>query len=153
MAILRILWNLVLLMKPSDALQNDSIFHIKNTPQNNYRLGNHKFVTYGIPIPLFLIYMASKARRFNQVFHTLRRFVYANTYVGIHVSFHTILKTVDLTGGNWQQWKRVFLTCPCHEIYRDEAVDLKSCKNTWKITIFVKMWNLGQYRENFTFCQ
>ena len=48
-----------------------------------------------------------------------------------------------LTGGNWQKWKRVFLTCPCHEIYRDEAVGLKSCKNTWKITIFVKMWNLG----------
>ena len=58
-----------------------------------------------------------------------------------------------LTGGNWQKWKRVFLTCPCHEIYRDEAVGLKSCKNTWKIMIFVKMWNLGQYRENLIFCQ
>ena len=58
-----------------------------------------------------------------------------------------------LTGGNWQKWKRVFLTCPCHEIYRDEAVGLKSCKNTWKITIFVKMWNLGQNRENLIFCQ
>ena len=58
-----------------------------------------------------------------------------------------------LTGGNWQKWKRVFLTCPCHEIYRDEAVGLKSCKNTWKITIFVKMWNLGRYRENLIFCQ
>ena len=50
---------------------------------------------------------------------------------------------IQLTGGNWQKWKRLFLTCPCHEIYRDEAVGLKSCKNTWKITIFVKMWNLG----------
>ena len=58
-----------------------------------------------------------------------------------------------LTGGNWQKWKRVFLTCPCHEFYRDEAVGLKSCKNTWKITIFVKMGNLGQYRENLIFCQ
>ena len=58
-----------------------------------------------------------------------------------------------LTGGNWQKWKRVFLTCSCHEICRDEAVGLKSCKNTWKITIFVKMWNLGQYRENLIFCQ
>ena len=58
-----------------------------------------------------------------------------------------------LTGVNWQKWKRVFLTCPCHEIYRDEAVGLKSCKNTWKITIFVKMWNLGQYRQNLIFCQ
>ena len=58
-----------------------------------------------------------------------------------------------LTGGNWQKWKRVFLTCPCHEIYRDEAVGLKSCKNTWKIMIFVKIWNLGQYRENLISCQ
>ena len=60
---------------------------------------------------------------------------------------------IELTGGNWQKWKRVILTCPCHEIYGDEAVGLKSCKNTWKITIFVKMWNLGQYRENLIFCQ
>ena len=29
---------------------------------------------------------------------------------------------------NWQKWKRVFMTCPCHEIYREEAVGLKSCK-------------------------
>ena len=63
------------------------------------------------------------------------------------------LKEIFLTGGIWQKWKRVFLTCPCHEIYRDEAVGLKSFKNTWKITIFVKMWNLGQYRENLIFCQ
>ena len=33
---------------------------------------------------------------------------------------------------NWQKWKRVFLTCPCHEIYRDEAAGLKKCKYTWK---------------------
>ena len=58
-----------------------------------------------------------------------------------------------LTGGNWQKWKRVFLTCPCHKIYRDEAVGLKSCKYTWKITKFVKMGNLGQNRENLIFCQ
>ena len=64
-----------------------------------------------------------------------------------------ICLSVCLTGGNWQKWKRVFLTCPCHKIYRDEAVGLKSCKNTWKITIFMKMWNLGQYRENLIFCQ
>ena len=58
-----------------------------------------------------------------------------------------------LTGGNWQKWKRVLLTCFRHKIYRDEAVGLKSCKYTWKITIFVKMWNLGQYHENLIFCQ
>ena len=54
---------------------------------------------------------------------------------------------------NWQKWKRVFLTCPCHKIYKVEAVCLKNCKYTWKITIFVKIWNLGQYRENLIFCQ
>ena len=58
-----------------------------------------------------------------------------------------------LTAHNWQKWKKVFLTCPCHKIHRDEAVGLKSCKCTWKIMIFVKMWNLGQYRENLIFCQ
>ena len=66
---------------------------------------------------------------------------------------HIAIPWYGLTGGNWQKLKRVFLTCPCHEIYRDEAFGLKSCKNTWKITIFVKMWNLGQYRENLIFCQ
>ena len=72
-----------------------------------------------------------------------------------HISWalRSISNGASLTGGNRQKWKRVFLTCPCHEIYRDEAVGLKSCKNTWKITIFVKMWNLGQYRENLIFCQ
>ena len=34
---------------------------------------------------------------------------------------------IVLTGDNWQKWRRVFLTCPCHEIYRDEAAGLKSC--------------------------
>ena len=72
-----------------------------------------------------------------------------------HLQQWLVISSVTLTDGNWQKWKRVglFLTCPCHEIYRDEAVGLKSCKNTWKITIFVKMWNLGQYRENLIFCQ
>ena len=65
-------------------------------------------------------------------------------------SCYVIMDTaIVLTGGNWQKWKRVFLTCPCHEIYRDEAVGLKSCKNTWKITIFVKMWNLGAISWKF----
>ena len=50
-------------------------------------------------------------------------------------AYRTLKQANGLTGGNWQKWKRVFLTCPCHKIYRDEAVGLKSCKNTWKITI------------------
>ena len=58
-----------------------------------------------------------------------------------------------LTTHNWQKWKRVFLTCPCHDIYRYETVGLKSCKYTWKITIYVKVRNLGQFRENLIFCQ
>ena len=74
-------------------------------------------------------------------------------WFGLQVDRDILLSYLELTGGNWQKWKRVFLKCPCHEIYRDEAVGLKSCKNTWKITIFVKMWNLGQYRENLIFCQ
>ena len=48
---------------------------------------------------------------------------------------------ISLTAHNWQKWKRAFPTCPCHKIYRDEAAGLKSCKYTWKITIFVKMWS------------
>ena len=57
-----------------------------------------------------------------------------------------------LTAHNLQKWKRVFLTWPCHKIYRDEAVCLKSCKYAWKITIYVNMCNLGQFRENLIFC-
>ena len=74
----------------------------------------------------------------------------------MYTTLYHMLTKVDLTAHNWQKWKkkkRVFLTWPCHEIYRDDAVGLKSCKYTWKIAIFVKMWNLGQYGENLMFCQ
>ena len=64
-----------------------------------------------------------------------------------------VMKEMCLTAHNWQKWKWVFLKCPCHEIYRDEAVGLKSCKYTLKITICVYMWNFGQFRENLIFCQ
>ena len=37
---------------------------------------------------------------------------------------------------NWQKWKSTFLTCPCHKIYREEAVGLKSSNYTLKIKIF-----------------
>ena len=43
---------------------------------------------------------------------------------------------------NWQKWKRVFLTCPCHEIYRDVAVGLKSCKYSLK-----NIYDLCEYVE------
>ena len=65
----------------------------------------------------------------------------------------TTFPSVKLTAHNWQKWKRVFLTYHCHEIYRDDAVGLKSCKHTWKITIYVNMCNLGKFRENLTFLQ
>ena len=45
-----------------------------------------------------------------------------------------------LMAHNWKKWKRVFLTCPCHKIYRDEAVGLKSFKYTLEIMIYVSIW-------------
>ena len=59
--------------------------------------------------------------------------------------------TIQLTAHNWQKWKRVFLTCPCHKIYRDEAVGLlkklqiylKKSRFLWKCEIWgniVKIW-------------
>ena len=36
----------------------------------------------------------------------------------------------------WQNWKKVFLSCHCHEIYTVEAAGLKPSNNTLKIMIF-----------------
>ena len=57
---------------------------------------------------------------------------------------------LTLTAHNWQKWKRVFLTCPCHKIYRDEGVGLKKVANIleklrylWKCEIWgniLKIW-------------
>ena len=60
---------------------------------------------------------------------------------------------MKLTAHNWQNEKSSFLTYPCHKIDRVEAVDLSISNYTYKIMIFVSMWNLGQFRENFIFCQ
>ena len=46
-----------------------------------------------------------------------------------------------LTAHNWQNWKRVFLTFPCHEIYKDEAVGQK------KLQIYLKNYDLREYVE------
>ena len=51
----------------------------------------------------------------------------------------------ELTAHNWLKWKSIFLSWYRHEIYREEAVGLKNSNYTWKITIFVNMWNLGQF--------
>ena len=37
-----------------------------------------------------------------------------------------------LKAHNWQKWKSTLLTCHCHEIYREEAVGLKSSNYTKK---------------------
>ena len=59
-----------------------------------------------------------------------------------------------LTAHNWQKWKRVFLTCPCHKIYRVEAVGLKSSNNTWKIMFFAKKSEIfGAISLKLIFCQ
>ena len=58
----------------------------------------------------------------------------------------------DLTAHNWQNWKRVFLSRYCHEIYRVEAVGLKN----YNYILFEKLrilWNLGQFLEKSIFCQ
>ena len=49
-----------------------------------------------------------------------------------------------LTAHNWQKWKSTFLTCPCHEICREEGlVGLTNSNYTLKkyVTIFAK-WKL-----------
>ena len=44
----------------------------------------------------------------------------------------TKMQINGLKGSQLAKMKKstIFLTCPCHEIYRDEAVGLKSCKYT-----------------------
>ena len=60
---------------------------------------------------------------------------------------------VNLIAHNWQKWKVYSLHVPCHKIYTVKAVGLKSSNYTLKITIFVNMWNLGQFCEKLIFCQ
>ena len=47
----------------------------------------------------------------------------------------------SFNGSQLAIWKKVFLTCPCHEIYRDEAVGLK------KLQIYFKNYDLCEYVE------
>ena len=46
-----------------------------------------------------------------------------------------------LTAHNWENGNRVFLTCPCNEIYKDKAVGLK------KMQICLKNYDLREYVE------
>ena len=59
--------------------------------------------------------------------------------------------STPLNGSQLAKMKSTFLTCPCHKIYKDEAVGLKSYNYTFKITIFVNVWNLVQFLENLIF--
>ena len=45
--------------------------------------------------------------------------------------------------------KSRYLTCPCHKIYRVEAVDLKSSNYTLKITIFCENVEFGAILRKF----
>ena len=42
----------------------------------------------------------------------------------LKTQFTGVRAAIDLTDHNWQKWKRVFLTCPFYEIFKDEAVQL-----------------------------
>ena len=44
-----------------------------------------------------------------------------------------------LSAHNWQKWKRVFLTCPCHKIYRDETVGIKKVANILEKIRFMRI--------------
>ena len=41
--------------------------------------------------------------------------------------------------------------CPCHKIYRLEAVRLSLSNYTFEMTIFVSMWNWGQFVKKWYF--
>ena len=78
--------------------------------------------------------------------HTIFKYICMTDVSRLSTSYNIIeKKNVVLTAQNWQKWKIVFPTCLCHEIYRDEAVGLKSCKYTWKCTIYVNMWIFWAY--------
>ena len=56
-----------------------------------------------------------------------------------------------LTAHNWQKWKSTFPTYPCHDIYREEAVDVKSYHCTFKKYDFVNLWIWGNFLEIWYF--
>ena len=68
---------------------------------------------------------------------TLRSFEYENRKV-------SIIYTLNINGSQLAKLKKSIpdMSLPWN-VYKDEAVGLKSCKYTWKITIYVNMWNFG----------
>ena len=89
------------------------------------------FVFVCVLVCVFTICVVSKSLK-------VERFVY---YISWYILLYRIydVKLFDwLTAHNWQYWKRVFLTCPCHKIYRDEAVGLKIYLKNYDICKNVK---------------
>ena len=60
-----------------------------------------------------------------------------------------------LTVHNWQKWKSIFLTCPCHITYRVEAVGLKSSNYTFRKYDFseYKKFEAISFKIWYYFCQ
>ena len=85
--------------------------------------------------------------KFNILFNIWGTFWHQNDF---RIIFLSEVKD-NLTAHNWQKWKKsAFLTCHCHEIYREDVVGLKSphkyLKKLWFLWIceiwgnFVKNW-------------
>ena len=74
-------------------------------------------------------------------------------------ALNTCAYFIDLAIFFWatNSWKLAkmksrFLTCPCHKIYRVEAVDLSLFNYTLKLPISANMLNLGKFHENLIVC-
>ena len=73
-----------------------------------------------------------------ELFKSSYHMPFTNAASKYNVSLHAEVTLTSLTAHNRKfKWKSVFLACPCHEIDMDEAVGQKSCKYTFKITIYV----------------
>ena len=70
-------------------------------------------------------------------------------FLSFQIANCSCCKNIILNGSQLAKLKKKYVTCPHHKIYRLEAVGLKNSCYTWKIMIFVKMWNLGQFYEKF----
>ena len=82
-------------------------------------------------------------------YYACKKFNYSVPYEKVKVEFEefVLIEKIDmfsicillrtLTAHNWQKWKRVFLTCPCHEIYREEEGWSK------KLQIYLKNYDFG----------
>ena len=61
-----------------------------------------------------------------------------------------------IEGGSYQEFKgsqlsSTLYTCPCHKMYREEAFGLALSNYTFEITIFMSMYNLGQFCKSLYF--